>query len=147
MVPVAGVDTQSRLSMSLTVQPSELGSIRRAVIRQLRTWGLEEIVDDAVLVVTELLANVHKHAEGVCDLEIEHEAGRLIVRVSDTVMTPPTVRPRSTSAEIGRGLHLVGELTEHWETAITGTGKVVTCRFRAVDRRRQERVALGGGHA
>lgn len=130
MPPVADVDMEHRLTMSLTVQPSELTGIRRTVIRRLRDWGLETLTDDVVLVVIELLTNVHDHAGGLCDLEIEPMTDRLMVRVSDTAMTPPAMRRLSSSAEAGRGLLLVDALADHWETAITGSGKTVTCTFR-----------------
>lgn len=130
MSPVVDIDVQRRLNMSLTIRPVELGRIRRAVIRRLCDWGFDEIAEEAVLVVVELLNNVHEHADGVCELDIEPVADQLVVRVSDTVMTPPTMRRRSSSAEAGRGLLLIEELADHWETTITSTGKVVTCTFR-----------------
>jgi anti-sigma regulatory factor (Ser/Thr protein kinase) len=138
MQPVADVDADHRLNMSLIIQPSELGSIRRTVIRRLRDWGFDEVADDVVLVVVELLTNVYEHAEGACDLEIEPAADRLIVKVTDTMMTPLMMHPLSTSAEAGRGLLLVDELTEHWETAITNSGKVVTCTIRTTSRSDRE---------
>lgn len=130
MSPVVDIDVERRLNMSLTVRPAELGRIRRTVIRRLCNWGFDGIAEEAVLVVVELLTNVHEHAEGVCELDIEAVVDQLVVKVSDTVITPPTKRRRSSSAEAGRGLLLVEELTDHWETTITSTGKVVTCTFR-----------------
>ncbi|MER7043804.1 ATP-binding protein [Streptomyces jumonjinensis] len=118
------------MTMSLTAKPSEIGGIRRTVISFLQECGLDSISDDVALVVSELLANVHEHAQGVCDLEIRQEGEKLLVEVSDTVMAPPTLRSGSVSAEAGRGLLLVDALTEHWETTITATGKVITCAFR-----------------
>ncbi|WP_190121513.1 ATP-binding protein [Streptomyces inusitatus] len=116
--------------MSLTVRPSEIRRIRRAVMDHLDGRGLGESAFDIALVVTELLANVHEHADGICELDIEPREGRLILTVRDTVMAPPTLRHDSPSAENGRGLLLVDALTEHWETTVTATGKVVTCTFR-----------------
>jgi anti-sigma regulatory factor (Ser/Thr protein kinase) len=130
MSPVADVDGERRLNMSLTIQPGELRRIRRTVIRRLRDWGFDAIANEAVLVVTELLTNVHEHAEGACELDIQPMADQLIVRVSDAMTTLPAMRRPSSSAEAGRGLVLVDTLTDHWETAITDTGKVVTCSFR-----------------
>ncbi|MFI1865724.1 ATP-binding protein [Streptomyces jumonjinensis] len=130
MAPVSDAHLVHRLTMNLAVEPSEIGGIRRAVIRFLRECGLDSISDDVVLVIGELLANVHEHAQGVCELEILQEGEGLIVQVSDTVTSPPTLRRGSASAEAGRGLLLVDALTEHWETTITATGKVITCAFR-----------------
>lgn len=119
------------LSMSLTVEPSKIGVIRRVVIDRLHDVGHGSAALDVGLVVTELLANVHKHAEGVCQLEIEPQGERLVLRLSDTVHAQPALRQHSDSAETGRGLLLVEALTEHWESGITPTGKVVICTFRA----------------
>ncbi|MCM2388995.1 ATP-binding protein [Streptomyces albipurpureus] len=117
--------------MSLTVEPSKIGVIRRVVIDRLHDLGHGSAAPDVGLVVTEPLANVHKHAEGVCHLEIEPQGERLVLRLSDTVHAPPTTRRHSSSAETGRGLLLVEALTERWESGVTSTGKVVTCTFRA----------------
>lgn len=122
-------ETETLLSMSLTVEPSKIGAVRRAVVNHLKDVGLKEAAPDVGLVVTELLANVHKHAEGICHLEIEPRGERLVLRLSDTVHNLPTVRQRSDCAETGRGLLLVAALTEHWKSDVTPTGKVVTCTF------------------
>ncbi|MFF8956487.1 ATP-binding protein [Streptomyces sp. NPDC014894] len=129
MSPVSDTHRDIRLNLRLTVEPSEIGGIRHIVIQQLAEWECTAIVDDVVLVVGELLANVHAHAEGVCGLTVERRGERLVVRVSDTVMTPPALRAGSGSTETGRGLVLIDALTEHWETTITSTGKVITCTF------------------
>lgn len=116
--------------MSLAVEPSEIGRLRRSVTTTLKSWGLGDLAGDVALVVGELLANVHKHAESVGALEILVTGELLIVKVSDTIMTPPVLSESSPSAETGRGLLLVEALTERWETVITPTGKVVVCTFR-----------------
>ncbi|GAA2250068.1 hypothetical protein GCM10010232_42390 [Streptomyces amakusaensis] len=129
MSPVSETHLAHRLNLRLNVEPSEIGGIRHTVIQHIGSWECAAIADDVILVVSELLANVHEHAEGVCELEIEHQDEGLVVKVSDTFMTPPTLGHRHGSAETGRGLLLVDALTDHWETTITGTGKVITCTF------------------
>lgn len=128
MATVASVE--HRLNMSLTVEPAGLRAVRHDIASRLGEWGLGSIAGDVVSVVVELLTNVLEHAEGTCDLEIEALADQLFVRVGDTVMALPAMRPRSNTAEEGRGLLLVDVLTEHWETTITVSGKVVTCMFK-----------------
>ncbi|MFF8956538.1 ATP-binding protein [Streptomyces sp. NPDC014894] len=116
--------------MSLTVRSSEIRRIRRAVTDHLHGRGLGETAFDIALVATELLANVQDHADGICELEVESRDDRIVLRVRDTVMAHPALRRRSASAENGRGLLIVDALTEHWESTVTATGKVVTCTFR-----------------
>jgi signal transduction histidine kinase len=91
MATVANVERT--LSMSLTVEPSGLGAIRRDIACRLGGWGLSAIADDVVSVVVELLTNVFEHADGVCELEIEPVADRVVVSVSDTVIAIPTMQP------------------------------------------------------
>ncbi|MGW1977013.1 ATP-binding protein [Streptomyces sp. NPDC001889] len=122
------------LSWKVRVRPSELRSIRHRVASFLKGRGCSAAADDVVLVIGELLANVHEHAEGICDLDVTLHDKRVIVQVSDTVTTPPTPRPRSGAAEAGRGLLLVDALTDHWETTLTATGKVITCTFSTPER-------------
>ncbi|MFI1867007.1 ATP-binding protein [Streptomyces jumonjinensis] len=116
--------------MSLANSPSEISSTRRAVARRLTEWGLDRLAEDVVLVINELLANVHEHAGGDGELTIELTNDRLTVKVGDNNRTPPALREQRSSAESGRGLLLVDMLTDHWETVITGAGKVVICTFR-----------------
>ncbi|AXG78234.1 ATP-binding protein [Streptomyces paludis] len=132
MASVAGIERELRLSIA--VQPAELGRIRRDLLERLDAWGYAAVRDDAVLVVTELLTNVHQHAGGRCDLLVRAaEPDLLLITVSDPVMVAPARRkpqPVSGPAEDGRGLVLVDALTEHWETVLTATGKDIRCSMR-----------------
>jgi anti-sigma regulatory factor (Ser/Thr protein kinase) len=128
----AVAETHRGLRLSLTVRPAELGTIRRTVIRALDAWGFGELAGDTALVVGELLANVHEHAGGRCDLEVAAGTDRVTVRVSDGERLPPRPRPRSDTAEAGRGLLLISALAESWHTSVTATGKIVTCTLRRV---------------
>ncbi|MFI1963089.1 ATP-binding protein [Streptomyces pathocidini] len=124
--------------MSLNVLPELIGTVRRAVAEQLGLWGYESVTDDAALVITELLANVHEHAQGRCVLRLHPADGELFITVSDTVANAPRVTPRSATSVMGRGMHLVDSLTDHWEAVITSTGKDVKCRM-SLPRRRAGR--------
>ncbi|MEO3972647.1 ATP-binding protein [Streptomyces sp. CAU 1734] len=126
---ITTTETEDRLTISLIVEPSTMRDIRRRVRDRLFTWDLSEFAGDVVLVVSELLTNVHEHAEGECVLEIEYADEELIVRVGDTARRPPVVRPFCGKEEDGRGLVLVDALAARWETVITATGKVITCVF------------------
>ncbi|MEU4498714.1 ATP-binding protein [Streptomyces sp. NPDC023998] len=132
------VSVEQRLSMNLTVEPAGLRAIRHDIASRLGEWSLGAMADDVISVVVELLTNVFEHAEGTCDLEIQALADQLFVSVSDTVIAPPSISPHSSTAEGGRGLLLVDALTEHWETTITVSGKVVTCMFKITSRPTRE---------
>ncbi|MFD8969927.1 ATP-binding protein [Streptomyces sp. NPDC059568] len=128
MVSVAGIEPELRLS--LTVVPKELRRVRRDLVERLDSWGCAAVADVAVLVVVELLTNVHKHAGGRCELVVRLEAPCLLIAVSDPVSVVPAKRQQSDTAEDGRGLLLIDELTERWETVLTASGKEIRCAIR-----------------
>ncbi len=72
--------------VELQALPSRIGQIRRIVSAQLRHWQLDPLIDRAALGVTELLSNVHRHAQPdkTCVVEIELRLGRLTVSVIDS---------------------------------------------------------------
>ncbi|MBC3839271.1 ATP-binding protein [Streptacidiphilus sp. 4-A2] len=68
-------------------------------------------VQDALILVTELVSNAMRHAPGPCTLELAEHAGLVTVAVSDTSTSPP--RPRAIDlgvAEGGFGWHLLQRL-------------------------------------
>ena len=78
--------------MELQALPSRIGQVRRIISAQLRYWHLDPLIDHAALGVTELLTNVHRHAQPdkSCTVEIElllDQLGRTVeqFRTVDTV--------------------------------------------------------------
>ena len=71
--------------MELQALPSRIGQVRRIVSAQLRYWHLDPLIDRAALGVTELLTNVHRHAQPdkTCVVEIELLLDQLMVSVRD----------------------------------------------------------------
>lgn len=71
--------------MELQALPSRIGQVRRIISAQLRYWHLDPLIDQAALGVTELLTNVHRHAQPdkTCTVEIEFLLERLTVSVHD----------------------------------------------------------------
>ena len=80
--------------MELQALPSRIGQVRRIVSAQLRYWHLDPLIDRAALGVTELLTNVHRHAQPdkLCTVEIELLLDRLTVSVHDHDPRLPRVR-------------------------------------------------------
>ena len=80
--------------MELQALPSRIGQVRRIVSAQLRYWHLDPLIDRAALGVTELLTNVHLHAQPdkMCTVEIELLLDRLTVSVHDHDPRLPRVR-------------------------------------------------------
>ncbi|MFF3269995.1 ATP-binding protein [Streptomyces chrestomyceticus] len=109
--------------------PAEPGSARtaRAAVREtLRDWGLDTVVDLAVLLVSELVTNALRHASGPIGVRIVLKSGGgLLVEVSDPVPDPPRERAATPDDEGGRGLQLVACTSRRWGTRHGRTGKTV----------------------
>ncbi|WP_326764056.1 ATP-binding protein [Streptomyces sp. NBC_01591] len=115
-------------TVELQALPSRIGQVRRIISAQLRYWHLDPLVDQAALGVTELLTNVHRHAQPdkSCTVEIELLLERLTVSVHDHDPRLPTVREPSASSTSGRGLALIAAVSESWGVRPRGgAGKVV----------------------
>lgn len=92
--------------VELQALPLRIGQIRRIVSAQLRHWQLDPLIDRAALGVTELLSNVHRHAQPdkTCTVEIELRLGRLTVSVYDSDPRLPMLRhsgDRGASGDCG----------------------------------------------
>ncbi|MEV7086055.1 ATP-binding protein [Streptomyces sp. NPDC093085] len=114
--------------MELQALPSRIGQIRRIISAQLRSWHLDLLIDPAALGVTELLTNVHRHAQPDkrCTVDIELLLERLMVSVSDHDPRLPTVRHATLSDTGGRGLALIAAFSESWGIHPRGeTGKSI----------------------
>jgi len=114
--------------VELQALPSRIGQVRRIVSAQLRYWHLDPLIDRAALGVTELLTNVHRHAQPdkVCTVEIELVLDRLTVSVHDHDPRLPEVRDVEPSATSGRGLAMVAAVSESWGVRPDGeSGKIV----------------------
>jgi anti-sigma regulatory factor (Ser/Thr protein kinase) len=84
-------------------------------------------LDDARLLVSELIANAVEHvdAEGVIELRVDNDAERLRVEVLDPghgFIADPQ-RPGEL-AESGWGLHFVSRLADRWAADTDGHGRV-----------------------
>jgi DNA-binding NarL/FixJ family response regulator len=109
--------------------PQELTSVRTArqfVDEMLAEWKIEDLRDDALLVVSELTANAITHAKSACLLRLSVTDSALRIEVVDTGKGTPEPQPSSNTEEHGRGLHLIAALTTAWGMeVIPGEGKLV----------------------
>ncbi|GLW19226.1 ATPase [Streptomyces sp. NBRC 13847] len=101
--------------------------MRRIVSAQLRYWRLDALIDPAALGVTELLANVHRHARPSkqCTVELRVLLDQLTVSVHDEDPRLPRLRAAGAWETCGRGLALIAALSESWGVRPDGSGKVV----------------------
>ena len=101
-----------------TVQlPADMSSAReaRAFTRTvLDEWRAVEVLDDALLVVSEMVTNAVTHAASSCELSISVNPMVVRVEVVDQGAGTPEPLPASTTRGNGRGLHLIDALTAAW---------------------------------
>ncbi|MEN3610857.1 SpoIIE family protein phosphatase [Plantactinospora sp. ZYX-F-223] len=111
----------------------------RALVRSvLAETGLEELLNEALLLTTELSTNAVEHARTELDIEVVADPSGLTVTVSDFAAGPiddVTARPRNDLTDIsqvserGRGLLLVDHFASRWGTTHQATGKGVWFRL------------------
>ncbi|GGK83727.1 hypothetical protein Sme01_17820 [Sphaerisporangium melleum] len=99
----------------------------RAVVREiLAEWDLHDLIDDVVVVVTELLANALVHGGPPVRVALGMAPGTVTGSVTDHGDGWPQPRPADTDAEHGRGLGIVAALTDSWGVApLPGGGKSI----------------------
>ncbi|MEV7419870.1 ATP-binding protein [Streptomyces sp. NPDC089919] len=101
---------------------------RRDVTLCLHTWGLDHLVDDAALIVSELVTNAVRHTgTRRVGVSVTRHPDRVRIVVTDTSRTVPAIAPPDTDteahAESGRGLRLVDRLATDWGSERLRTGK------------------------
>jgi sigma-B regulation protein RsbU (phosphoserine phosphatase) len=116
----------------------------RALVRSvLEEAGLEPLVNEALLLTTELSTNAVVHAGTELDIEVAADPTGLMVTVTDFAPGPVeelAVGPRNEKTDIGevaergRGLLLVDHFASRWGTVHEGTGKGVWFRLEAKGR-------------
>jgi anti-sigma regulatory factor (Ser/Thr protein kinase) len=108
----------------------EFPSVRQArtLIRDpLKRWGLEDLAPVSELLVSELVTNAIKYANGEIELRLVLESDSLVCEVHDSSPALPRVLQVDRDAENGRGLHVVSQLASRWGARRTHSGKVVWC--------------------
>jgi hypothetical protein len=108
----------------LPEDPRAAGAARRHVRDQLASWRLEELTMTTELVVSELVANVVRHARGPYRLRLLRSRS-LVCEVFDGSLTTPRPRRAAWTDEGGRGLQLIAALCDRWGTRNVATGKVI----------------------
>ncbi|WP_435243320.1 SpoIIE family protein phosphatase [Streptomyces cucumeris] len=110
----------------LPADPATVSTARSWAARQLAAWSLEDASFVTELVVSELVTNAIRHADGPIQLRLIRDR-TLICEVSDASNTAPHMRRARLSDEGGRGLLLVAQLTQRWGTRHAREGKTIWC--------------------
>lgn len=105
---------------------------RRALVQACRTWGLrdEEWLDDASLIVTELVGNAVRHTASAPALQLDRFDDVVAVLVVDGSARVPGVPAAHALSDSGRGLLVVEALADRWGVQGRPGGKAVWARTR-----------------
>lgn len=118
------------------------GSVRAArdfTLATLRQWNMAERTDDVAIVVSELLTNAMRHAPPApgsnvwpgrpIRLGLLQPGPCVLCAVTDPGRAVPVPQAPGSLAEAGRGLHIIGALSDRWGCTLNDTGKVVWAAF------------------
>ena len=102
------------VSWSLDADTAGVATARRLTKEALIRWGCDALVDDAQLVVTELVTNAILHSESDCKVTIDLGDQYLRIAVTDSGGGVPEPQPFDLTREGGRGLLIVSTLAQAW---------------------------------
>ena len=103
-----------------------VAAARHFVKTKVEEWRLERLLDDALMVTSELVTNAITHADSSCRIRLSVSATTLRIDVLDGGSGTPEPRPASETEEHGRGLHIVDAVASAWGLEeVPGRGKLV----------------------
>jgi anti-sigma regulatory factor (Ser/Thr protein kinase) len=114
-------------SVELPFDARSVGTAREVLRGLLLAWGHEHQMDDAAVVVSELVTNAVQHADeqGQLRLELQGTGEVLRLELADGSSVRPMAREIVDSDERGRGMHIVDVLTARWGVETHDGGKRV----------------------
>jgi anti-sigma regulatory factor (Ser/Thr protein kinase) len=106
----------------LVAGPESVKAARDFTAATLRGWQLEALVEEGVIIASELVTNAIRHGgclvasgdAGQVELAWRRDASRVICVVTDGSSVAPVLAAVDMSAESGRGLHVVHALAASW---------------------------------
>ncbi|WP_234442057.1 SpoIIE family protein phosphatase [Streptomyces sp. NRRL S-1448] len=124
MARVHGLPKDAVGDWSLAPEARSVARARELARDQLTDWGLAGLVDTTELLVSELVTNALRHGHGEIRLRLLLDR-TLVCEVWDADLAQPRRRRARDTDEGGRGLQLVGLLSEGWGSRRTPRGKTV----------------------
>ncbi|MEU8243140.1 ATP-binding protein [Actinoplanes missouriensis] len=111
--------------LDVPLDHSAPGAARRAVTAVLSGWGFHDPdwLDEASVVVSELVTNAVRHGGGCVELQVEAHESTVVVSVADGSSVVP--RRRDPDGVGGRGIALIEALSAGWSVENYRDGKRV----------------------
>ncbi|HMC41152.1 MAG TPA: ATP-binding protein [Acidimicrobiales bacterium] len=135
-VPGLPVESDGAVVLPLPALYSSVTRARHLVRDLLRAWDYPELVEDAELGTSELVANAVRHAGTDLVLTVGAQGGsagvvKIAVQDGEPELLRQTVARESGLPEQGRGLQIVSTIASEWGVTIVTGGKVVWFQLRA----------------
>lgn len=131
-------------TMRIVHDASSTSTVRRRLAADLRVQGIPaDVVDDATLLVSELVGNAVRYGRPLRtgDLQVhwDNDTEHVLVAVSDGG-GPSVVRPRQVGSDAtsGRGLAIVDAIADDWGVRRDDSGCTVWARLQPVHADRTE---------
>ncbi|MEU4086304.1 ATP-binding SpoIIE family protein phosphatase [Streptomyces aureus] len=105
--------------------PAIVSLARKAATTQLARWDIDaDLVDNTALIVSELVTNAVRYAQGPIRLRLIL-GDTLTCEVADDSSTAPHLRRAMDTDEHGRGLFITAQLTRRWGVRGVDRGKAI----------------------
>ncbi|MFF3819940.1 ATP-binding protein [Streptomyces bluensis] len=119
-------------TLPFVAEAEEVASLRRLMRLRLGLWGLHDVIDDAQLCLSELVANVIAHV-GVgtpTTLVVSVSGTRLRIEVHDPdAQALPALVDAEVNSEGGRGMALIDAIADRWGVQLHAEKKVTWCEL------------------
>ena len=114
--------------------PEAVPSARRRAGHAMRAWGLDEVANDALMVLSELLTNAVRESAAMPALpavrvKLLADPGQLMIEVFDRAKGMPRIKSPALDEVGGRGLVVVAGLARRWDWIKHEDGKLVWADF------------------
>lgn len=105
--------------------PEAVSAVRRFVTGVLRSWGEDDLVPDAALVISEMATNAVMHAESAFRAFVERADGVVRIAIEDAGSGMPESLAADGDDLNGRGVAIVEALSARWGWDALAQGKIV----------------------
>jgi anti-sigma regulatory factor (Ser/Thr protein kinase) len=125
---------QRRAVIELPTDKLAPGAARGVLSALLPAWRLAGLVEDATLIVSEMVTNAVRHAPDSASVELELlavEDQTLRISLADGSTVKPMIRELANETPTGRGMHIVEQVAEAWGAEEHENGKRVWVELRA----------------
>jgi anti-sigma regulatory factor (Ser/Thr protein kinase) len=133
------VHTVSELNATLDLPLGVVApaAARKALRHMLVAWQLTDPdwLDDAELVVSELVTNAVRHGGGCIELSLQAHEGQVLVKAADGSSVIPRDRGPNADGGGGYGIRVIESCGESWGVEDFRGGKQVWVRLRPCPRR------------